>query len=83
MRSILKDFAYPKDQYNLDLRNTLKVYLDNQCEISNTAKKMFIHRNTVIYRIERCEEVLGMKINTPENSMNLRIALALSENTNN
>ena len=44
---------------------------------------MFIHRNTVIYRIERCEEVLGMKINTPENSMNLRIALALSENTNN
>lgn len=77
----LKDFAYP-DEDNVvitDLRNTLDVYLANQCEITKTANLLFIHRNTVKYRINRCEEILGLKVNAPEESLNLRLALNLSK----
>lgn len=80
-KKTLKDFAYP-DEDNIvltDLRHTLDIYLANQCEITKTANSLFIHRNTVKYRINRCEEILGLKVDAPEESLNLRLALNLSK----
>ena len=77
--SILKDLAYPEDDAMLDLRNTLEAYLKNQSEITQTANDLFIHRNTVKYRINRCEEILGVKVDAPEDSLNIRLALKLSQ----
>lgn len=77
-KSILKDLAYPESGSMIDLRDTLDVYLQNQSEITQTAKDLFIHRNTVKYRINRCEEILDVDLNSPEDSLNLRLALNLS-----
>nr|WP_247599308.1 PucR family transcriptional regulator [Facklamia miroungae] len=76
--SVLKELAYPQTNNLKELRDTLKVYLDNQCETTQTANKLFIHRNTVKYRIEKCQELLGVDITDPKVSLNLRIALTLS-----
>lgn len=76
---ILKELAYPIDPMYQELRKTLKTFLDNQCEITKTANTLFVHRNTVKYRIDNCESILGMKVNVPKNSLNLRLALELSE----
>lgn len=77
-KSVLKDLAYPEEEAMLDLRTTLDVYLKNQSEITQTANELFIHRNTVKYRINRCEEILGVKVDSPEESLNIRLALELS-----
>lgn len=77
--NILKDFAYPKEPVLIELRKTLSVYLGAQCEIARAASELFVHRNTVKYRILRCEEILGHAVNSPSHSLNLRLALALSE----
>ena len=77
-QAVLKDLAYPEKEQMIELRNTLKTYLDYQCEISTTAKQLFVHRNTVIYRILKCEEMLGYEVNTPKSSLNLRLAIELS-----
>lgn len=77
--NILKDFAYPKEPVLIELRKTLSVYLGAQCEIASAASALFVHRNTVKYRILRCEEILGHSVNSPSHSLNLRLALALSE----
>ena len=76
---LLKELAFPTESMYIELRKTLKTFLDNQCEITKTANDLFIHRNTVKYRIDNCEELLGVNILQPENSLNLRIALELSE----
>lgn len=77
--NILKDFAYPKEPALAELRKTLAVYLGAQCEIASAASALFVHRNTVKYRILRCEEILGHAVNSPSHSLNLRLALALSD----
>lgn len=71
--------AYPADSSKADLRKTLDSYLKNQGEITQTSNELFIHRNTVNYRINRCEEILGVKVNSPEASLNIRLALELSK----
>ncbi|MDE1547659.1 PucR family transcriptional regulator [Jeotgalibaca caeni] len=78
--STLKELAFPDDSSLIELRKTLKTYLDNQCEITKTAHELYIHRNTVKYRIERCEEIVGLKLTGSDVSLNIRLALELSEN---
>jgi len=78
-KNILKELAYPTEDSKWDLRNTLDTYLKNQGEITKTSNELFIHRNTVKYRINRCEEILGVKVDEPEASLNIRLALQLSK----
>lgn len=78
-KSVLKELAYPEEDALIDLRITLDTYLKNQSEITQTANDLFIHRNTVKYRINRCEEILGVKVDAPDDSLNIRLALQLSK----
>ncbi|MFJ5713911.1 PucR family transcriptional regulator [Neobacillus sp. NPDC093127] len=73
----LRSLAYPKTKDEEDLINTLIVFLDNNCEITITSKKLFIHRNTVKYRIAKCEDILGYLVHEPQNSLHLRMALLM------
>lgn len=41
---------------------TLQVYLEQAKSLARTADLLFIHRNTVHYRINRCTELLGSKL---------------------
>ena len=78
----LKELAYPIEDSFIELRKTLQCYLSFQCEISKTAKEMFLHRNTIKYRIDHCAKLLGKNIQDPTNSLNLRLALELSDRSN-
>jgi PucR family transcriptional regulator, purine catabolism regulatory protein len=59
------------------LLETLSVYLETHCQISETAKRLYVHRNTVVYRIEKCEEILGKSLKESETTLQLRLALRM------
>lgn len=76
--TVLKDLAYPDNENDIELRRTLSTYLNNQCRITETAEELFIHRNTVKYRITKCAQLFGKAIDDPDLSIQLRVALLLS-----
>lgn len=78
-KHILGKLYQPKTKKDAELKQTLKVYMDNQCDITKTAEKIYIHRNTVKYRINKCTNIIGSEIEEPMNSLNIRIALYVSE----
>ncbi len=43
---------------NTDYLDTFKVYLNNRCNMTDTAKQLHMHRNTLLHRIKRIEELL-------------------------
>ncbi|MFC7322605.1 PucR family transcriptional regulator [Halobacillus campisalis] len=59
------------------LLDTLFVHLETHSQISETAKRLFVHRNTVVYRLEKCEELLGGKLSDAETTMQIRLALRI------
>jgi purine catabolism regulator len=73
----LKTLAYPETKEELELVRTIEVYLDCQCEISETSRKLFIHRNTVKYRIQKTEEMLHCSFRDPADSLKVRVALMI------
>lgn len=74
----LKELAYPSDDTMIELRKTLATFLGFNCEITKTASELYLHRNTIKYRIKQCEEILGLSVQNTENSLTLRVALELS-----
>jgi DNA-binding PucR family transcriptional regulator len=58
------------------LRETLRVFLEENGSFQNAAARLGVHKNTVAYRIRRAEELLGYGIR--EQQLELQTALRLA-----
>lgn len=76
-RETFQGLAFPDREEDEELFHTLIVFFESNCQISETAKKLFIHRNTVIYRIDKCEQLLGKDLKDPETGFLIRFAFRL------
>ena len=61
--SVLEE--YDRENHT-SLRETLTVFLQNHCSILETANNMYVHRNTVKYRIARIQEITGLSFDDAE-----------------
>lgn len=59
------------------LLNTLTVYLENHQNLAVTSRELFIHRNTLLYRIEKIEKLLGYSLTLAESAFGLAFAIKL------
>jgi sugar diacid utilization regulator len=64
-----------KNDSNLML--TLTAYLDNHQNLATTSRQLFIHRNTLLYRVEKIESLLGYSLNEKNAQFNLSLAIKL------
>lgn len=45
-----------------DLAKILRRYLENNCNLSQTARELFIHRNTMLNKLDKLEELMGVSL---------------------
>lgn len=57
------------------LLDTLKVYLDQSCSKQATAQKLSIVRQSLYYRLEKINDLLGYDLTSPERRITLQVAL--------
>ncbi len=58
-----------------DLLRTLEVYFAQGGHIGRTAAALFIHRNSLLYRMERIAAITGLNLEDPEARLRLHVAL--------
>lgn len=58
-----------------DLIKTLETYFETNRNLKLTSTRLFTHYNTVLYRIKKIEELTGISLDSPENALNLEIAI--------
>ncbi|MCQ2512216.1 MAG: helix-turn-helix domain-containing protein [Lachnospiraceae bacterium] len=66
-------------EYNTDYLKTLKVYLFNNQNAVQTAKDLYIHRATIIYRIKRICEIGQTDLADPQELLHLYLTFQLLE----
>ncbi len=54
---------------------TIQKFFENNLNISETARQLFVHRNTLVYRLERLEKLIGLDIRKFEDAMTFKIAM--------
>src|SRR5688572_28998546 len=63
------------EQYETDLRVTVEAYLDENGNVTPTAERLFTHRHTIRYRLERVKELCGLDIFSTEGREKLGLGL--------
>jgi len=64
-----------------DLVKTLDAYFENNAVLSHAAEALFIHRNTLIYRMERIAEITGLDLANNETRLAVQLALRIHHMT--
>lgn len=82
LTSFVDDYVGPlrkyDHQYNASLLKTVQHYLDNGCNVRRASKEMFVHYNTVVYRLNQVESVCGRSLDDPNFRLALYVALKAS-----
>ncbi|MFO7169847.1 MAG: helix-turn-helix domain-containing protein [Chloroflexota bacterium] len=65
---------YDRDQ-KAELIKTLEAFFDNLGNLAQTAVALHVHRNTLLYRLERVKQISGLDLEDPEDRLALWLAL--------
>ena len=57
--------------------STLRSYVDSGFNQRETARRSFLHVNTVTYRLQKVEEALGVKLEDPQTRLDLTLAVRI------
>lgn len=63
------------DQYETELVRTLETFLDADGNVAGTAEKLFTHRHTVRYRLERVKELTTLDVSSTDGRERLSLGL--------
>ena len=73
---IAENDAINKDISSIQL---LETYLNENCNITVTAEKLFLHRNTLKYRIKKIEDLLNCDLHNFDDCTKVKIALYINK----
>ncbi len=76
-RQLVTDVFEPLAAAGAALLDTAAAYLDNSGSVEATGRALFVHPNTVRYRLRRIAEVTGLTLADARQAYTLRIALTL------
>ncbi len=54
---------------------TIQCFFENNLNVSETSRKLFVHRNTLVYRLEKIRKMTGLDLREFENAITFKVAL--------
>ena len=67
------------EQKHTQYANLLYTYLMSECKPTDTARALHMHRNNVIYHVERLSEQLGVDLEDPETRLRLLLSFKVMD----
>lgn len=61
--------------FDKEILLTVNKFFENNLNVSETARQLFIHRNTLIHRIEKIQKYTGLDVRVFEDALTFKIAL--------
>lgn len=54
---------------------TIQCFFENSLNVSETSRKLFVHRNTLVYRLEKIRKLTGLDLREFDSAITLKVAL--------
>lgn len=58
---------------------TIQKFFENNLNVSETSRKLFVHRNTLVYRLEKIKKLTGLDLREFDHAIVLKIALMVKK----
>ena len=66
-------------EHNTEYLNTLRIFLLSDCNLLETAGRLYTHRNTIVYRIRKIKDLLGNELDHSAIKFDLLMAFYIKE----
>lgn len=66
---------YDPSTLDEEILTTVYQFMENDLNLSETSRQLFVHRNTLVYRLEKLQKTIGLDIRQFEDAMTFKIAM--------
>ena len=63
------------DDFDEETLSTINKFFENSLNVSETSRQLFIHRNTLVYRLDKIQKSTGLDLRIFEDAITFKIAL--------
>lgn len=63
------------DEFDEETLTTINKFFENSLNVSETSRQLYIHRNTLVYRLDKLEKSTGLDLRVFEDAITFKIAL--------
>ncbi len=63
------------DVFDDETLSTISKFFNNNLNVSETSRQLYVHRNTLVYRLEKIQKSTGLDIRSFEDAMTFKLAL--------
>ncbi|WP_273844843.1 helix-turn-helix domain-containing protein [Rubrobacter calidifluminis] len=74
-RGLISPLVSYDRKHNSDLVRTLRVFFEANANASEAAERLFLHRNSMTYRLARISELTGLDLKDPSARLALQLGL--------
>ena len=69
----------PSDALDQETLFTINKFFENNLNVSETARKLFVHRNTLVYRLEKIKKLTGLDLREFDDAITFKVALMVKK----
>ncbi len=62
-------------EFDEEIVTTVNKFFENNLNVSETSRQLFVHRNTLVYRVEKLEKSTGLDVRTFDDALTFKIAM--------
>ena len=66
------------DDFDEETRGIIEAFFENNLNISETARQLYVHRNTLVYRLEKLHMTLGLDLRSFDDAVVLKLAMMIA-----
>ena len=63
------------DDLDAETLNTIQKFFENNLNVSETSRNLFVHRNTLVYRLEKIKKITGLDLREFDHAIIFKVAL--------
>ena len=63
------------DEFDEETLQTINKFFENNLNVSETSRQLYIHRNTLVYRLDKLQKSTGLDLRVFEDAITFKIAL--------
>lgn len=67
------------DSIDDETLNIIRTFFENNLNLSETSRQLYVHRNTLVYRFEKLQKRFGLDVRTFEDALAFKLAMMVSD----
>ncbi len=67
------------EEFDEETLATINKFFENSLNVSETSRQLYIHRNTLVYRLDKLQKTTGLDLRTFEDAITFKIALMVAK----